>query len=108
MLPPHSIAIERKGAAFERSGSIIKSRPCKAPGFTLQLLASLSTLTTPPKSRSISTLISICGIEGRAPPLCITVIPFLKLDPTNKSAERNWLDALASIVITPPGITRLA
>ena len=28
--------------------------------------------------------------------------------PTNKSAERNWLDALASIVITPPGIPPLA
>ena len=32
------------------------------------------------------------------------VIPFSVAGPNNKSADTNWLDALASISITPPAI----
>ena len=98
------MASEIKGAAFERSGSITKSTPCNGPGSTRHVLLAESTVTVAPKSRSICTVISICGIEGSAPPECLTVIPLLMLGATSKSADKNWLDALASMVSSPPGI----
>ena len=47
----------------------------------------------------------MCGIDGSAPPTCLTVMPFVMLGPINKSADKNWLEALASISSAPPGIS---
>ena len=102
MLPPQTMAIDKNGDAFERSGSITKSFPWSTPALTLQVCAAGSTVTSAPKSRSIATVISMCGIDGSAPPRCVTVIPSSILGATRRSADRNWLDALASIVSAPP------
>ena len=81
-----------------------KSFPCNAPGLTLQLWLAESTSTVAPKSRNISTVISMWGIEGSNPPWCFAMIPLSKLGATRSNADKNWLDALASIVNAPPGI----
>ena len=39
----YTIAIDKNGAAFDKSGSIIKSFPCNAPGSTRQVFFALST-----------------------------------------------------------------
>ena len=46
----------------------------------------------------------MCGCDGSELPTCLTVIPFSVAGPNNRRAETNWLDALASISITPPAI----
>ena len=44
------------------------------------------------------------GIEGSNPPWCFATIPLSKLGATKSKADKNWLEALASIVNAPPGI----
>ena len=48
-----------------------------------------STSTEAQKKRNISTVISMCGIDGSAPPTCLTVMPLVMLGPINKSADKN-------------------
>ena len=43
MDPPHTIAIDKNGDAFDKSGSIIKSLPCNAPGSTRHVFLAAST-----------------------------------------------------------------
>ena len=41
--PPQTIAIDKNGAALDKSGSIIKSFPCNAPGSTRHVFLAAST-----------------------------------------------------------------
>ena len=73
-MPPVSAAAARNGVAFDRSGSITQSRAVIGPGSTRQVLASESSTSTP-ASRSMATVISMCGSEGTGFPSWCTVIP---------------------------------
>ena len=53
------------------------------------MLFAESTSTVAPKKRNISTVMSMCGIDGSAPPTCLTVMPFVMLGPINRSADKN-------------------
>ena len=87
--PPQTIASEINGAALERSGSIMRLTPLSGPGSTFQVFAAESTVTVAPKSRSICTVISMCGIDGSVPPTCLTVMPLVILGATSRSADKN-------------------
>ncbi|CAB5064908.1 unannotated protein [freshwater metagenome] len=50
MDPPQTIAIDKNGAAFDKSGSTVKSWPFNFPGSTRHSF--LPTTTSAPKSRS--------------------------------------------------------
>ena len=105
--PPEIIAAAINGAAFDRSGSIIKSWPINSPGSTRHsLLPSLLILlsTRAPNFFSISIVISICGNDGSETPISFIVIPICVAGPIRSSAEINWLEAEASISKSPPFI----
>ena len=72
--PPVTSAATRKGAAFERSGSTWTSRPLISEGSTRQVLASQSSMIAP-ASRSVSTVISMCGSDGTGLPTWWIVTP---------------------------------
>ena len=100
-VPPATIAAMRKGAAFDRSGSMSTSRAAMGPGATTQTPSSGLETVTPRASRA-AIVISMCGIDGRRSPVCRRVSPSAKRGAASRRPETNWLDALASIATSPP------
>ena len=98
--PPVTAAAARKGVALDRSGSMVHSRPAIGPGCTVHVFSPESTRT--PACRSMPTVISTCGMEGRGAPLWVTVMPCAKRAPASKSPETNCDDPEASMVTSPP------
>ena len=90
--PPVVAARARKGAAFERSGSISVSSAAIGPGETCQRFGSASSTSTPWR-RSREIVISMCGIDGTGLPSCSTSTPLSYLAPASSSAETNCEDA---------------
>ena len=72
--PPVTAAAARKTAALDRSGSTAQSRARIAPGATRQVLGSASSTSTP-ASRSMATVMSMCGSDGTGLPSWCTVTP---------------------------------
>lgn len=103
--PPVTRAAARNGWALERSGSIVRSRPSRAEGDTRQTFGSppvSGSSTWAPTARSMSTVIRMCGIEGRVVPVCRTSTPWLKRGADSSSAETNCEEDDASIDTGPP------
>ena len=76
--PPVTSAAARNGPALDRSGSTVKSPRFSRPGSTRQESGSLAAApasTVAPASRSIRTVISMCGSEGTGGPECRTATP---------------------------------
>ena len=46
-------------------------------------------------------------MDGSEVPIWRAIRPFFILGATSNSADKNWLDALASITNSPPGISPL-
>ncbi len=103
--PPVTIAAARKGAALDRSGSIVRSTARIRPGATSHQ-ASVGSSTwlsiSTPDSRSIAADISMCGSEGSAAPRCRTRSPSSNRAPDSSNALTYWLESLASRVTDPP------
>src|SRR3712207_2973033 len=97
--PPVTSAAARKGAALDRSGSSTSSRAATGPGGTRQPRSVRTTST--PRSRSDSTVISTCGIDG-TPPARARSTPSSKRAPASSSPETICEDSLASTVTAPP------
>ena len=100
-VPPVTAASARNGAALERSGSMTWSTGVTGPGATAQRFASASSTSTP-CSRSIATVISMCGSDGTGLPSWRTSTPASYRAPASSSAETNCEDADASITTVPP------
>lgn len=103
--PPVTRAAARKGWALERSGSTVRSRPSSADGATRQTSGSppvSGSSTWAPTARSISTVIRMCGIDGRAEPTWRTSTPWLNRGAESSRAETNCEEAEASIRTGPP------
>ena len=62
-VPPLTTAAARNGTALDRSGSMSQCRAAIGPGATRQRLACVSSTSTP-ASRSIATVIAMCGADG--------------------------------------------
>lgn len=104
-VPAVTRAAARKGWAFDRSGSIVRSRPSSAPGVTRHTLGSppdSGVSTCAPTARSMSTVIRMCGMEGSEEPVWRTSTPWLKRGAESSSAETNWDEEEASISTGPP------
>ena len=99
--PPVTSAAARNWAALDRSGSTCTSRALTSLGSTRQVWTSPSSTTTP-ASRSVSTVISMCGRLGTALPSWCTVTPSSKRAPESSRPETNCEDAEASRVTAPP------
>jgi hypothetical protein len=65
--PPVTAAAARNTAALDRSGSTTQSRARIGPGATRQAFGSESSTSTP-ASRSIATVMSMCGSDGTGLP----------------------------------------
>ena len=100
-VPPVTSAAATNGPALDRSGSIHTSSALISGGSTRQVLGSESS-TTAPASRSVSTVIRMCGSLGTGLPSWCTVTPSSYRAPASSSAEMNCEDAEASIVTDPP------
>ena len=100
-IPPVTTAAARNGTALDRSGSMTQCRGAIGPGATRQRLASPSSTSTP-ASRSIDTVIAICGADGTDSPVCTIVSPSANAAPDSSRPETNCDDAEASISTTPP------
>ena len=72
------------------------------PGATAQRLASESSTSTA-CSRSMATVMSMCGCDGTGLPSCRTSTPASYRAPASSRAETNCEDADASITTVPPG-----
>ena len=101
-VPPVTAASARNGAALERSGSMRWSQGLTGPGATAHRFASESSTSTP-CSRSIATVISMCGRDGTGLPSWRTSTPASYRAPASSRAETNCEDADASITTVPPG-----
>src|SRR5256885_2344428 len=91
-MPPLTTAADRNGTALDRSGSISQCRAATGPGETRHQLARLSSTCTP-ASRSIDTVIAMCGAEGSDSPVCTIVSPSVNAAPDNSRPDTNWDDA---------------
>ena len=59
--------------ALDRSGSMVRSTAAIGPGWTRQVFArpvSAGVSTCTPLSRSIATVMSMCGMDGTGGPTC--------------------------------------
>lgn len=104
-LPPVTRAAARNGCALDRSGSMVRSRPSSAPGVTRHTFGSppdSGVSTCAPTARSMSTVMRMCGREGREEPMWRTSTPWLKRGPDRSRADTNWDDEDASISTGPP------
>jgi hypothetical protein len=100
-VPPVTSAAAKKGAAPDRSGSMSQARPVNRPGSTTQT-SGVPSSTAAPAARSISTVIRRCGALGTGGPQWRTTIPRSNRGAASSSPETNWLDADASMTISPP------
>ena len=73
-VPPATSAAATKGPALERSGSTETSRALISEGSTRHVFGSLSS-TIAPASRSVSTVMRMCGSLGTGLPSWCTVTP---------------------------------
>ena len=103
--PPVTSAAARNGPALDRSGSTVKSPRFSRPGSTTQWSgrAPAPTSTDAPASRSIRTVISMCGSDGTGGPECRTSTPSVKRGAASSSPETSCEDPDASSVTGPPG-----
>ena len=99
--PPVIAAAARNSAAFDRSGSIVSSSGAIGPGATTQRSGSESSIRTC-RSRSMATVISMCGREGSGGPAWRRSRPPGSRAATISRALTNWLDAEASSVTRRP------
>ena len=90
-------AAARNTAAFDRSGSTVSSCGAIGPGATTQRSGSESSIRTC-RSRSMATVISRCGREGRGGPTWRRSRPPGSRAATISRALTNWLDPEASRV----------
>ena len=95
-------AAARNGVALDRSGSTTRSTAEIGPGATCQDDA-VGCSTTTPDSRSIASVISMCGPDGTAaPPTWISSTPSSKRAAESRRPETNCDEAEASISTRPP------
>src|SRR5699024_12730282 len=87
----------------ERSGSIFHVPPWMVPGWTFHQFSPSSTVI--PAWRSMATVMSMCGIDGKVPPLWRTVMPCSYRGAESRSPETNWEEPEASMVSSPPAGT---
>src|SRR5215217_5614092 len=100
-MPPLTTAADRNGTALDRSGSMSQCRAAIGPGETPHRLAWLSSTSTP-ASRSIDTVIPMCGADGNDSPVCTIVSPSVNAAPDNSRPDTNCDDADASMCTVPP------
>ncbi len=100
-VPPLTTAAARNGTALDRSGSMTQRLASTRPGATRHRPAAESSTSTP-ASRSIDTVIAMCGADGTAPPVCTTVRPSVNAAPDSSRPDTNCEDPDASISTVPP------
>ena len=100
-VPPAATAAARNGPALERSGSTTTSPPAIGPGSTRHRPGVWSSTLTP-RSRSVATVMSMCGRLGSAPPTCRSVSPSANRGAASSRAETNWEDPEASTDTSDP------
>ena len=83
-------AAARKGVALERSGSMAQLRAVIGPGSTVQEVPSGLAVAVTPASRSMCSVMSMCGVDGTFSPVWRTVRPSAKRAPASSSPETNW------------------
>ncbi|OUD91069.1 hypothetical protein CMMCAS05_10435 [Clavibacter michiganensis subsp. michiganensis] len=59
--------------------------------------------TTTPRSASVRIVISMCGMLGSVAPVCRSRSPWANRGAASSRPETNWLEADASMAISPPG-----
>ena len=67
--PPDTAAAARNGVALDRSGSTCQVRPRISPLLTWKAppFSGVSSRTSTPASRSMATVMSMCGRDGTSP-----------------------------------------
>ncbi len=109
-LPPATMAAARNGIELTTSGWTVIGWSRSPPGCTYQVSGPASGPVAPavavstraPASRSICTVISMCGAEGARPPRCRTSRPLSYRGAASSSPETSCEEADASTVTAPP------